>query len=70
MMKRINFFKVLIAISFYFLMSDILFAQAPVPPPNGPCGGPIDGGLSILLFLAGSYGGKMIYNAFKKRQKE
>jgi hypothetical protein len=44
-----------------------------IGPGGGPIGGtgcPIDGGLSILLVLAGSYGGKIIYNDFIKLKKD
>jgi hypothetical protein len=52
------------------------FAQ-PLPYQNGngsnvgqtPVGAPIDGGLSILLFLGAGYGAKKIYN-LKKKVKE
>jgi len=53
------------------------FTQQPTPPPmpgdhgqNGPppVGAPIDGGLGILLALGATYGGKKVYQAWKKRR--
>ncbi len=49
-----------------------LFAQAPPPPPSnagtgggpigsGPMGAPIDGGLIILLVLAGTYASRKTF---------
>jgi len=56
-----------------------LIAQPPPPPPDnpgttggpvGPVGGPIDGGLGILLVLAGIYGTKKVFDLRKSKQEE
>ena len=64
-----------------FMSSGVaLFAQAPPPPPgdaktggggsDGPVGGPIDGGLGILLALGAAYGGRKLYKARQKKSKK
>jgi len=74
-----NLIKILfIAVLISFGISAL--AQAPPPPPGnprtggggspGPVGGPIDGGLGILLTLSMAYGGKKIYFARKKTTEE
>ncbi|MFH1296966.1 MAG: hypothetical protein ABIJ04_06805 [Bacteroidota bacterium] len=59
--------------------SFLIFAQGPPPPPgegtgstntNGNRNGaPIDGGLGILLALGAAYGGKKLYQAYKKKKE-
>ncbi len=67
---KILFIAVLISVGISAL------AQAPPPPPgnartggggsDGPVGGPIDGGLGILLALGAAYGGKKLFKSRKK----
>ncbi len=50
-------------------------ADPPEPPPpptghgqngNAPAGAPIDGGLGILLAMGATYGGRKMWNAYRK----
>ena len=73
-----NIFKILFIAAFVCFGISV-WAQAPPPPPgnprtggggsSGPVGGPIDGGLGILLALGAAYGGKNLYNERKKTKK-
>ncbi len=57
-----------------------VWAQAPPPPPgnaqtggggsDGPIGGPIDGGLGILLALGAAYGGRKLYMSRQEKSKK
>jgi len=53
-------------------------AESPAPPPpgstggagnQGPAGGPIDGGLGILLALGAGYGAKKLYKLKKEKEE-
>ncbi len=51
-----------------------LYAQ-PDPPPGGPGGGdppvggsPIDGGLGVMMLLAGLYGLWVLYHRWKRKK--
>lgn len=56
----------------------LVFSQPPPPPPQGGGnprtdgnrnGAPIDGGLGILLAMGAAYGGKKLYQAYKKKKE-
>lgn len=76
MKNMIKILFVFVLISFGISAS----AQAPPPPPGnprtggggspGPVGGPIDGGLGILIAMGAAYGGKKIYFAREKTSTE
>lgn len=66
-------------ISALFFVGTPGFTQSPPPPPSdaktggggsdGPVGGPIDGGLGILLALGAAYGGRKLYLTRKEKSK-
>jgi hypothetical protein len=69
--EKINPMKIAIILAIILTVSTFsLIAQPPPPPDNagtgggpigsGPLGAPIDGGLTILLALAGAYAGRKI----------
>jgi len=73
------FRTILILTVVFFGYSLLTLADPPVPPPPGgspidnggtPVGAPIDGGLGILVILAGSvgYGGLKLYRARKEKK--
>jgi hypothetical protein len=76
MKKLFNLFL----ITAFLCISFSAFAPPPNPPDNpssgggggGPVGAPIDGGLGILVILAGSaaYGGRKLYKARKENKGE
>ncbi|MBL7138437.1 MAG: hypothetical protein ISS17_06665 [Bacteroidales bacterium] len=56
----------------------LIFSQPPPPPGEGTGstntngnrnGAPIDGGLGILLAMGAAYGGKKLYQAYKKKKE-
>ena len=72
-------FKLFIIISFLIIPAVSSFADAPdappAPDPGGtgggtPVGGPIDGGMTILLVLGAVYGAKKIYTNAKKEKHQ
>jgi len=80
MKKIIKSLFFLSILNFTILLADAAMAADPAPPPPGshgasgnqdPVGAPIDGGLGLLVILAGSagYGSYKLYKA-KKAEKE
>lgn len=76
--KKSLVFLLLIICSMF--VSNGVFADPPGPPTDhgaggnqnpGPVGAPIDGGLGILVILAGSagYSGLKLYKAWKKEKE-
>lgn len=74
--KSLAFLSVTICLMF---VSVLVYADPPGPPADhgvsgnqnpGPVGAPIDGGLGIIILLAGSagYGGLKLYNARRKEK--
>ena len=64
-------------LAFTLLIAKPVIAAEPPPPPpggtgqagnKGPAGGPVDGGLSILLVLGAGYGAKKLYNLKKVKE--
>jgi len=76
MKKLKNFFL----ISFFLFLTLASYAPPPNPPADagtgggggGPVGAPIDGGLGMLVILAGSaaYGGVKLYKARKDKEEQ
>lgn len=68
------FYKKTLYILFFFILinNSSLLAQGMGmggPPCGGifpPCPVPLDGGVSILLIAGAAYGGKKVYDTFKK----
>ncbi|MCX6283146.1 MAG: hypothetical protein NTW31_02760 [Bacteroidetes bacterium] len=73
-MKKHVYFSL---IAFFICFSMAVLADGPGPPPppgdpsghGGPVGGPIDGGLGILLAMGVAYGGRKYYQARKSKKK-
>lgn len=78
-MKKITRFLAPFALLMFLLIASSVRADFPPPPPMpgeghgslgdqpaGPIGGPIDGGLSILLALGAMYGGIKLYKVVKE----
>jgi len=77
-MKKMKKFIAPLALLMFLFIGSTVRADFPPPPPMpgeghgsfsdqpaGPIGGPIDGGLSILLALGAMYGGKKLYKVVK-----
>ena len=61
-----------------FITKPVKAENPPPPPPGtgnagnqgpGPAGGPIDGGLGILLALGAGYGAKKLYKLKKEKEE-
>ncbi|MCK9422974.1 MAG: hypothetical protein M0Q38_10275 [Bacteroidales bacterium] len=79
MEKSLKHFLFFVILFFIMTFSLTTIAQGPMPPPppgekgsnnnQAPAGAPIDGGLSILLVLAGAYGSRKWVRSRKKMEE-
>jgi hypothetical protein len=80
-MKKLTRFIAPVALLMFLFMGSTVWADFPPPPPMpgeghgslndqpaGPIGGPIDGGLSIMLVLGAMYGGQKLYKTVKEEK--
>ena len=78
MKKRIKQFSIVLLLTFFMGINLTVLAQGPPPPPGGGHGetgnqnaggdAPIGGGIAILLSMGAAWGGRKVYQAYKKEE--